>query len=149
MTRLVCMPCSATKLPWDGEIAAIERYDGPMWRTLRATLATIAVRDMPAVWFLSARYGFHPASMLIPDYDDRMTARRAAELLKLPTSNRQAFADAVQAATGVLFAGGLLYRSTMRQACRTLPRGVQVTDGAGIGYQREQLARWLTTGATS
>lgn len=34
--RLVILACSATKRPDPGYIPARERYDGPLWRTLRA-----------------------------------------------------------------------------------------------------------------
>ena len=34
--RLLVLACSATKRPDAGYIPARERYDGPLWRTLRA-----------------------------------------------------------------------------------------------------------------
>ena len=34
--RLVILPCSATKRDGPEYMPAIERYDGPLWRTLRA-----------------------------------------------------------------------------------------------------------------
>ena len=144
MTPLVVMPCSATKRPDDGLLPALERYDGPMWRTLRAALPAAAAVD---VWFLSARFGFHPATLPIPDYEQRMTKARAAELLAIPTSNRWAFAAAVEAASAVLFVGGRLYRDTMRRASTDAPCGrfrfVYETTGLGIGYQRAELRAWL------
>lgn len=144
VTALVVMPCSATKSAAAGELPAVDRYDGPMWRTLRA--AVREARQPVDVWFLSARFGFHPATLGIPDYDQVMTASRAAELLTLPTSNRHAFAAAVQAAGDVLFVGGRLYRDTMRRASVDAPGGfrfVDETTGLGIGYQRAELRAWL------
>jgi hypothetical protein len=35
--RLLVLACSATKRPDPGRIPARLRYDGPLWRTLRAT----------------------------------------------------------------------------------------------------------------
>lgn len=143
MTRpLICMPCSATKSSAPGEIPALHRYDGPMWRTLRAGLDGHGNLD---VWFLSAQFGFHPVTMRIPDYERRMTASRAAELLATPASNRYAFAHAVVDASAVLFAGGRLYRDTMNRATALVRHGLPVSEtaGLGIGYQRAQLAAWM------
>jgi hypothetical protein len=136
---LVVMPCSATKRPDAGGLPAIDRYDGPMWRTLRA-----ALQDCPVtvrVWFLSAQFGFHPASMKIPDYERLLTKSRADDLLGNPMSNRGEFAAAVAHASRVLLVGGELYRETMRRMVNN--RVVSITDGPGIGYQREQLRRWI------
>src|SRR3546814_6561825 len=86
MTALIVMACSSTKRPGADAVPALDRYDGPMWRTLRAALTEVAKDCRPAVWFLSARYGFHPADMPIMDYEQRMTTGRAAELLRIPSS---------------------------------------------------------------
>jgi hypothetical protein len=68
--RLLVLACSATKRPDPDRIPARHRYDGPLWRTLRATdpndrLARVA--------FLSARFGFRDARTEIEDYDARLT----------------------------------------------------------------------------
>ncbi|WP_197707529.1 hypothetical protein [Sphingobium sp. LB126] len=108
-------------------------------------------RCRPEIWFLSARYGFHPADMRIADYEQRMTPSRAAELLRLPTSNHAAFAEAARGADRILLAGGAIYRDAMRRAIGQHP-SIAETDGGGIGIHRQQLRRWLavdrdTTGA--
>ena len=41
MTALIVMACSSTKRPGEEAMPAIDRYDGPMWRTLRAALAEL------------------------------------------------------------------------------------------------------------
>ena len=116
MTALIVMACSSTKRPGEEAMPAIDRYDGPMWRTLRAALADLGEDCRPEIWFLSARYGFHPADMPIADYEQRMTPSRAAELLRLPTSNHAAFAEAARGADRILLAGGAIYRDAMRRA---------------------------------
>jgi hypothetical protein len=95
------------------------------------------------VWFLSARYGFHPVSLPIPDYDQMMTEARACELLRLPSSNRAAFGEVVDKAPRVMFAGGMVYRETMHRACICKPVELAETDSPGIGYHRAQLRAWL------
>lgn len=142
MTVLIVMACSSTKRPGDEAMPAINRYDGPMWRTLRAALAELGDDRRPTVWFLSARYGFHPADMPIADYEQRMTPSRAAELLRLPTSNHAAFAEVARGAEKILLAGGAIYRDAMRRAIGQ-HRNIAETDGGGIGIHRQQLRRWL------
>lgn len=144
---LLVMACSATKRPSRALMPAIERYDGVMWRTLRAALAELseAARQSVNVWFLSARYGFQRAEMPIAFYEDRLTPKRANELLHLPTSNHVAFATEALAASRILLAGGAVYRETMRRAIGR-QFGISETDGGGIGYHRQQLREWLATG---
>src|SRR6185369_6280849 len=82
--RLLILGCSATKRRDPGAMPAIERYDGPMWRTLRAALSEIRPVDRPRVAVLSAEHGFIPSLMPIADYDRRMDRARAAELAADP-----------------------------------------------------------------
>lgn len=144
---LIALACSSTKRGDPGELPAIERYDGPMWRTLRAALAELPESARPEVWFLSARYGFHPATLPIVNYDGVLSEARARDLLRIPSSNHAAFGTAAYRAGRVLLAGGALYRDTMRRAI--LPgvrRGMVIneTDGEGIGHHRSQLRAWIT-----
>jgi hypothetical protein len=76
--RLLIMACSATKRPDPAPIPARDRYDGPLWRTLRAT----DPRGRRArVGFLSARYGFRDAQTPIEDYDARLSEDLAARMI--------------------------------------------------------------------
>lgn len=141
---LLCLACSATKRHDEGSIPAIDRYDGPMWRTLRAALR-VNVRPV-SVWVLSARFGFLPAETCIPDYERVMTERRAAEILRLPSLDAAIFASAVAPARHVMFAGGDLYRATMRRACQFIDLSqLTETEGPGIGHHRAELRAWLTS----
>src|SRR3546814_14739358 len=80
--------------------------------------------------------------MPIADYEQRMTPSRAAELLRLPTSNHAAFAEAARGADRILLAGGAIYRDAMRRAIGQHP-SIAETAGGGIGLHRQQLRRWL------
>lgn len=76
-SRLLILACSATKRDGQTYMPAIERYDGPLWRTLRTVdpdgkLAKIA--------FLSAHFGFRSADTPIEMYDSRMTREVAAAI---------------------------------------------------------------------
>ena len=145
---LLVLACSATKRPGSTPMKAIDRYDGVMWRTLRTALRELPLARQQAVsiWFLSARYGFQSADMLITPYEDRLTSKRANDFLRCPTSNHIAFADHAHTAHRVLLAGGALYRDTMRRAIRH-HANVSETDGAGIGFHRQQLREWLASPA--
>jgi hypothetical protein len=132
--KLLCLACSATKSKAGGMLQAFERYDGPMWRTLRA--AAHGIDAMPQVWFLSARYGFQLATMPIPYYEHRATGWPAR------ITNEDSFERSVLAADAVLFAGGALYRDAMARTVGDIEY-VTETDGKGIGHQRAQLRAWL------
>lgn len=76
-SRLLILACSATKRDGLTYMPAIERYDGPLWRTLRKVdpdgkLAKVA--------FLSAHFGFRSADTPIEMYDSRMTREIAAAI---------------------------------------------------------------------
>ena len=128
--KLICMACSATKTGAPGMVPAIDRYDGPMWRTLRANLRE--AKEQPKIWFLSARYGFQLATLPIPDYEQLLTGRPDT------MGNDDGFARSVAAADDVLFAGGKRYRDLMMEVCAF--RDVTWTVG-GIGMQRATLRR--------
>lgn len=79
MQRVLVLSCSRRKQPDVGLLAAIERYDGPSFRVLRRYLQRQPV-DPPDVYILSAEFGLISAEQPIPDYDRRMTPRRADDL---------------------------------------------------------------------
>ncbi|ACM39305.1 hypothetical protein Avi_9566 (plasmid) [Allorhizobium ampelinum S4] len=76
-SRLIILACSATKRAEPDYMPALERYDGPLWKTLRAA----DPEGMKAsVAFLSARLGFRAADTPIEMYDARMTPEIAAAI---------------------------------------------------------------------
>ena len=79
--RLLILSCSQRKRPDPAPLRAIERYDGPMFRVLRRFLANSPQESqMLDVFILSAMFGLVPASRAIPNYDLRMSRRRAEQL---------------------------------------------------------------------
>jgi hypothetical protein len=151
--KLIVMGCSATKRR-DRHPTAIDRYDGPMWRSLRARLstnpsATLALRvGELEIMFLSAEYGFRDASMRISAYDRKMTSAHADELCGMWSSNCAGLARRFAEAEAVLFAGGSIYRRAMWKASEagfSKPEKITETDGGGIGYQCAALSAWLAT----
>jgi hypothetical protein len=76
--RLLVLACSATKRDDLKYMPAIERYNGPLWRTLRSVDPD---GGKAKVAFLSAKLGFRAADMPIEMYDARMT-ETIAEAMK-------------------------------------------------------------------
>lgn len=77
--RLLMLACSATKTSAPGFVPALERYNGPLWQTLR-TVDPRAELAFPSV--LSAHVGWKPAAGGVEAYDRRMTVDRTRELLE-------------------------------------------------------------------
>lgn len=146
------MSCSGTKRADTLPLAAIDRYDGPMWRTLRTSLernprAASAYADGELqIWVLSALYGFIDSTMEIPDYDRLMTPTILKKMARDCSCDFQHIAGMVDRADATLFAGGAMYRDAMWSAAGcNLSKIAKVseTDGRGIGEHRAQLGAWL------
>lgn len=167
--QLLILACSATKRRDAGWIDAIDRYDGPLWRTVRA-VAPDRMRIKVAV--LSARYGFLDSRSPIEDYDARLTPELAGRMIAggmttrwpRPPSARKpdnhGDDPACQIAslshhgarpfTDVALAGGQLYLKVMRsfldgfRELRCVAPDARVTEiNAGIGVMRQQVRGWL------
>src|SRR3954466_6989386 len=72
--RLLVLACSASKKEGPEWLEAINRYNGPLWQTLRSC-------ELPsnlAVMALSARYGLFRSSVAIERYDHRVTPELSA-----------------------------------------------------------------------
>lgn len=149
--RVLVMSCSASKVPQMGPAPAMQVYDGPMWRDLRRWVKAHPVDAAVhlEVWVLSAKHGLIPAQTKIEDYNLKMTAERAAELVR----NREQIAafDAMLVGNGdpeLYFAGGKLYADTL---AKMVPPDYEwhaaCDNGArGNGEIRSRLTKWLTTG---
>lgn len=167
--RLLILACSATKRGEAKYLPAIERYDGPLWQTLRKVNPD---RKMAKVAFLSAHPGFRAATTPIEMYDARMTPQMA-EVMKavdlgtrwprpktqrcvmpegehpgmhiasLTTHGKRPFSD-------VALVGGHLYIDVMRHLVDLFRTGghvvgdVRITTINGpIGLMRRDLRLWL------
>ena len=78
--RLLILGCSATKSAVAGDLPAITRYDGPMYRVLRAFLRDHHWPKNTSVAVLSAEHGLIGGLTPIANYDRRMSQVRASEL---------------------------------------------------------------------
>lgn len=75
--RLLILFCSMTKRVGPQHMPARDRYDGPLWRTLRHVDPD---ERKARVAFVSAEYGFREATTTIENYDRRMTPEIAAAM---------------------------------------------------------------------
>lgn len=145
MTRLLIIACSARKRPDAGLLPAIDRYEGPWYRTLRKFRRAYPGR-MPDVWILSGEFGLIPGWTPIPDYNRMMTPQRALAL-------RDQIGAALQRAINpdtddVLICAGKVYVDAILAHHRNLPaQSIRVAPG-GIGTKMGHLKRWLHAGAT-
>lgn len=167
--RMLVLACSATKRRDPGYLPGRDRYDGPLWRTLRAVDPD---GSRARVAFLSARYGFRGGSSPIEDYDARLTPDLAQRMIaggmgtrwpRPPTPRRSdnygshpgcEIASLAQHGarpfTDVALVGGGLYLDVMRSflagfrelRCVT-PDARIVEINAAIGVMRQHLRAWL------
>lgn len=167
--RLLILACSATKRDGLTYMPAIQRYDGPLWRTLRAgdpdgRLAKVA--------FLSAHFGYRSADTPIEMYETRMT-KEIATAIKAgglgmrwprPKTQRRVMPSGEHAGmhiaaltqfgrrpfAEVALVGGHLYLDVMRHFVGLFREGgyvaadARITEINGpIGRMRQDLRLWL------
>ena len=171
--RLLILACSATKRQHDGYMPAIDRYDGPLWQTVRCHAGD---RKMLKITVLSARYGFLDSRSPIQNYDSRLTTALADRMIAgglatrwpRPPSPRRPDNYGNSAAcemasltehgdrpfTDVAIAGGHIYLKVMKSFLEAFrDRGYIAPDAhvteinAPIGIMRQQLGVWLARDA--
>lgn len=168
-SRLLILSCSMTKRPGPERMPARDRYDGPLWRTLRHV---DPYQKKAAVAFVSARYGFRQATPSIERYDSRMTPEIAARMKAgglgtrwpRPESQRNVMPAGEHAGIhiasmtrygmepfgDICLVGGAIYVDVMRHFVRLFrDRGHVTSDAriieicAPIGVMRQQMTAWL------
>lgn len=157
MRRLLIMSCSATKItqPATG-VKARDRYDGPLWRTLRAADPN---EEIARVAYLSALLGFGDANSFVDDYDAVMSEAIAKEMISREKFWRadawkvckRMFNENTEEAFGdVAIVGGKHYITVMQDLVELFKDGgaikrlapVTVINGKN-GMMRKDLRAWL------
>lgn len=167
--RLVILACSATKRQDDGYMPAIERYDGPLWQTVRSIPLD---RTVTKIAVLSAHYGFIDSRSPIRNYDKRLTEDLADRMIAgglstrwpRPPSPRKPdnygnHAGCEMASltehgdrpfSEIAIVGGYIYLKVMRSFVIAFQERGYVAPGASvdeinapIGMMRKQLRIWL------
>lgn len=144
--RLLILACSSTKRPNAGTLPALQRYDGPVYRTVRAYL-----RDHPhqanrlVLLILSAEFGLIDADTPIPNYDRRMTTGRALALRPQVWQTLTRYVDERGPFTATLINLGMDYLPALDLDAVRSQLGRTVYAAGGIGDRVGQLKRWLET----
>jgi len=138
VNALLILGCSATKRPAPEPMAAVERYDGPLYRVLRGWMRrTPDWRDRLVVAVLSARHGLISHDALILNYNQRLTFARA---LELRACVRGLLFEAHPGPYGRVYISlGAQYREALPTS---LPWPAQFAQG-GIGQRQRELKGWL------
>lgn len=167
--RLLILACSAMKKEGPSYLPAVERYNGPLWQTLRAT---DPAGELAQTAFLSAHLGFRAASTPIASYDIPMTPQLAAAMKAgnlgtrwpqqktkkrvMPSGEHPGMHIAGMTDFGrrpfasVALAGGYRYIEIMQELLRLFRNGGFVEGDAAvtiingpIGKMRRDLRNWL------
>lgn len=158
---LLILACSATKADYGREVFALDLYDGPAFRMLRARTPYVPGWRFHRVLILSAQHGLISPWKLLSPYDRRMDPVRAAELAEAPEGEllpalygryhrgRRYPTEWIEnfgPYSRVRIWGGRLYRKVCaRWAERGIFREVDVEYSSGaIGEQLRQLKVWLS-----
>ncbi|OBZ97476.1 hypothetical protein ADU59_00150 (plasmid) [Pararhizobium polonicum] len=167
--RLLIPSCSMTKRAGPKWIPARDRYDGPLWRTLRHVDPD---EHKARVAILSAHYGFRDANMDIEQYEARMTPEIVAVVKSgglstrwpRPKTQRRFIPSGehpgchINSMTAhrtlpfveVCLVGGALYLDVMSHFVELFREDGFVTGSAPVteicgpfGIMRKQMAAWL------
>lgn len=80
MTKLMLISCSSSKNSNDGEMRAIERYEGTIYKIIKKARNEGYWSQSIHIFIVSAKYGLISEQSLIEPYDQKMTKERAIEL---------------------------------------------------------------------
>ncbi len=170
--RLLILACSATKKEGPRYLPAIDRYNGPLWQTLRVTDPK---GEMAQAAFLSAHLGFRSARTPIEFYNISLTPQIAAAMKAgnlgtrwpqqrtktrvMPSGEHPGMHIASMTDFGrlpfrsVALAGGHRYIEIMQELLRLFRVGGYVEEHAPatvingpIGKMRRDLREWLNSG---
>jgi hypothetical protein len=142
VNRLLILSCSQQKALAEGDLPAIDRYDGPTFRVLRKYLRTNS-DDSLAVLILSAKFGLIEAEQKIPWYDERLSPASAVGLRQqVGGTAARVLQSRRWRAVGIC--AGREYRSALVEAAELMPPGTQVhVLAGGRGKRLTALRDWL------
>lgn len=137
--RLLVITCSATKRSDPGLLPALERYDGPVYRVLRAHQRR--GHRLPKTLILSAAMGLITPTHPVRDYNQRMTDDLAI-VWRQSREGRILLQQSLAGADDHLVVAGKDYLSILEA---WTPGVTLMVAPGGIGRKLGQLKRWLET----
>jgi hypothetical protein len=142
---LVILGCSLRKRRTSQLIAAIDRYDGPVFRVLRKYAR--GVPEIPLyTYILSGRFGLIPGEFLIPQYDHRLTNANRVALRVRVENQLKLTLDELQPERLFVSVGSDYWPLIEEPLSREATPGELVVATGGIGGRASQLAHWLRLG---
>jgi hypothetical protein len=139
---LVILGCSKRKEQTSLPLAAIDRYDGPVFRVLRRYYRTEPATP-PVACVLSARFGLIAGDFQIPRYDRALTLTEVPRLRSWVEGQVKRTLDEIQP-NRVFVSVGQRYWSLLEEPLtrQVDPAQIRIATG-GIGGRASQLRRWL------
>lgn len=150
MNYLLIISCSQRKIESDGLVPAIDRYDGPTYRSLRKFRDANSDNKYPfptnlRILILSAKFGLIHPETEIPDYDLKMTTERAKALApEIQKDLKQClhfYKIAYRGMDQVFINLGKTYRRTLEGFHWGTIATMEAT--GGIGLKTQQMKAWL------
>ena len=138
--RLLVLSCSDTKCPDVGDMEAVDRYLGPVFKSLKA-MGTPADVD---VAIMSAKHGLIRADTPIKNYDERMSPKKA-EMFKQDAGQMSRIKNTLDGYDNVIVQGGKDYKDVIRAAAGDI-KITEIAGGRGIGDQRKAVKQAIAFG---
>lgn len=140
MNSLLIISCSERKIESLGTLPAIDRYDGPTYRTLRKLRREGYTFENLDILIISAKDGLFTSEQPIVNYDQRMTAERADTLRPWIQRGIKAFMDAKQYDQVFINLGKTYMRTLEGFHWGTIST---MEASGGIGLKTQQMKTWL------
>ena len=139
---LLIISCSERKVETPETLAAIERYDGPVYRTLRKVRREGRIPKKLDVLIISAKYGLLACQQPADNYDQKMTLKRADKLRPEIQNRLKSFIQTKRGGYDQVFINlGKVYRQTLDGFHWGLLSTLEAT--GGIGQKTSQMKAWL------
>ena len=137
---LLIISCSQRKTDTPKPIYAMYRYNGPTYKTLRKLRREGRFPRDVDVLIISARYGLVGLREPIPDYNRKMTAKRADELRPCVQAHLKTIIE-IQQYQQVFINLGKTYMRTLEGFHWGLISTLEAS--GGIGLKTSQMKAWL------
>ena len=139
---LLIISCSERKVETPETLAAIERYDGPVYRTLRKARREGRIPKKLDVLIISAKYGLLACQQPTDNYDQKMTLKRTDKLRPEIQNRLKSFIQTKRGGYDQVFINlGKVYRQTLDNFHWGLLSTLEAT--GGIGQKTSQMKAWL------
>ena len=139
---LLIISCSQRKVSTPEPLPALERYDGPTYRTLRKSRDEGRIPEKLDVLIISAKYGLLPCQQPADTYNQKMTLKRADELRPEIQSRLKSFIQTKRGGYDQVFINlGKVYMQTLEGFHWGLVSTMEAS--GGIGQKTSQMKAWL------